>query len=85
VLHTAPACIPPERGGGNGMMGAMGEPPFSSRNEVWRVDLGAHPKLGALVGALLELRFFEWASIFSYGGSSRGPAKVALKTYVSNT
>jgi hypothetical protein len=32
--------------------------PYSHRNGVWRVDLGAHPKLGALVGALLELRFW---------------------------
>jgi hypothetical protein len=37
--------------------GPRGEPPFSHRNGVWRVALGAHPKLGALVGALLELRF----------------------------
>ena len=37
--------------------GPRGEPPSSHRNGVWRVDLGAHSKLGALVGALLELRF----------------------------
>jgi hypothetical protein len=37
--------------------GLRGEPPFSHRNGVWRVALGAHSKLGALVGALLEMRF----------------------------
>jgi hypothetical protein len=79
VLHTAPACIPPERGGGNGMMGAMGEPPFSSRNEVWRVYLGAHPKLGALVGALLELRFFEWRPYSAMGAQVEALLKLLLK------
>lgn len=39
----------------NGVRG--GEPPFSHGNGVWRMNLGAHSKLGALVGALLELCF----------------------------
>jgi hypothetical protein len=30
----------------------------SHRNGDWRVNLDAHPKLGALVGNLLELHFF---------------------------
>jgi hypothetical protein len=55
-----------------------GPSPFSCKNGVWRVNFGAHPKLGALVGALLELCFFAWAPIFIYGGLSRGPARVAL-------
>lgn len=38
-------------------MGPRGEAPFFYRNGIWRVDLGAHLKLWALVGALLELYF----------------------------
>jgi hypothetical protein len=62
----------------NSRMGSRGEPPFSRRNGVWRVNLGAHPTLRALVGTLLELSFFAWASIFNYGGLSRGPTGVSL-------
>ena len=62
------------RGGGvalHVLMGLKGEPPFSYGNRVWRVDLGAHLKLEALVRALLELSFFGWTSIFSYGAQVR--------------
>jgi hypothetical protein len=48
--------------------GPRGEPPFSHRNGVWRVALGAHPKLGALVGALLELRFLPRHIYLAMGG-----------------
>jgi len=41
-----------------GGWGPRGEAPFFYRNGIWRVDLGAHPKLWALIGALLELCFF---------------------------
>ena len=38
--------------------GGQGVSPRSPhRNEVWRMVLGAHPKLEALVRPLLELRF----------------------------
>jgi hypothetical protein len=48
-----------------------------SRNEDRREDLGAHPNLRASRGPARPL-FLTWAPIFSYGGSSRGPAGVAL-------
>jgi hypothetical protein len=54
------------------------EPPFSHKNGIWRLDLGADPKLGAPVEVLLELHFFVWAPIFSYGGLCRDPTGVAL-------
>jgi hypothetical protein len=53
-------------------MGGGGEPPFSPRNGVWRLDLGAHPKLGALLRALLELHFLpDVGSLYGLEGVNR--------------
>jgi hypothetical protein len=46
--------------------------PYSHMNGVWRVDLGAHPKLGALVGTLLELRFLSEHSYLVMGAQVGG-------------
>lgn len=85
--RQADAVVPLERGGKTDATvgyGPRGEPSFP-RNGVWRVDLDAHPKLGALVGSLLELHFFFFASapIFRYGGSSKGPAGVGIDSLFS--